>query len=671
MTYAPAAHDLRRALRVRAPASRPMRGLDALWADARDAALHRFVFHGSTIRDTRDALALEPSFAHTTDHALDESLAELRPLFRLGRATRAHRVRAVAALREVARRETGLLPHAGQIRAAFAMLRGRVAEVATGEGKTLAATMPGAIFAWRARGCHVVTANDYLAQRDAAWMKPVYARCGLRTAHISQDTPYDARRAAYRADIVYLTGKEAAADFLRDRLLAGRRARADRAAIDALCGCERPALHGLVMRGLAHAIVDEADAVLIDDAVTPLIIAGDRSDCAGRISDAHDLAAAHAQAAPVVEAMREGAHYRLDRARADVELTEAGRAHIDDLGATLGGLWRSPRRREEIVTQAVAARAFYFRGERYVVHDGRIVIIDESIGRLTPDRTWREGMHQAVEAKEGLAPTTPHDTLARVSFQRFFRLYGTLCGMTGTAHEARRELWRVYRLAVERVPTHKPCGRTVLPTRAFRREEDKLHAIIAETRDVREQGRPVLIGVRSVKDSVRLSALLDDAGIPHELLNAERHAEEARVIARAGAIGRVTVATSMAGRGTDIVLGEGVAAAGGLHVVAAERLGSSRLDRQLFGRCARQGDPGSVRVFVSLEDDAIARRAPLLAAALRRFSGERAGAPRAVAALSRYVQRRSERAAKRRRADVLRADDWLEERLGFAWADGW
>jgi preprotein translocase subunit SecA len=589
---------------------------------------------------------------------LRERAAELRELFRLGRERAEDLVSAYALVCEVAGRELGEVPFQCQVAGALGLHEGRVVEMATGEGKTLAATMPATVAGWRGKGCHVVTTNDYLAARDTEWMGPVYRFCGLRVANVEQGMLPPDRRAAYDADITYCTNKEVTADFLRDRLAAGRLRSPGSALLAEITG--GPAA-GLVMRrGLQCAVVDEADSILIDEAVTPLIISSDAPN--------PDQAEAFVQAAGMASELEPGRHYRVNRRYREVGLTRAGLARVAAAGAQLGGIWGGMRRSEELVVQALTARELYGRGEQYVVEDGKVVIVDEFTGRLMPDRTWRHGLHQAVEAKEGLEVNLPKDVHARISFQRFFRLYRSLAGMTGTAAESWLELWRVYHMPVVVIPTNRPCVRRRLPQRVFATAQARWAAVTDEIRREHELGRPVLVGTRSVAASEHLSRLLRAEGIAHNVLNATRHAEEARIVAEAGGAGRVTVATNMAGRGTDIKLGRGVAGAGGLHVIATERHEAGRIDRQLFGRSGRQGDPGSARAIVSLEDELVRRYAPHLSGSLRtRYAGtaqEVSGV--ATRALFGHAQRRAERLAGRRRQAVLRTDDWLDEFLGFA-----
>ena len=643
------------------PADKPLpRGLDAAW----DAALG--LARGLTPRRTRflrraaGVLTMEKEYADLMTARLREACDDLRAIFRRGRETPADLDRAFAVLREVAFRELGMRPFLVQVAGAMALEAGCVAEMATGEGKTLTATLPATIGGWRGRGCHVVTHNDYLAGRDADWMAATYRFCGLSVASIEQEMPPDARRAAYQADITYCTNKDVAADFLRDRLSLGRlqglpAALMARIAEGAGSGTDR-----LVQRGLHYAIVDEADSILIDEAVTPLIISGEAPN--------QEQVEAFVTAARLAGDLEEGRDFKVNVRWREVDFTAEGRRRLADLTSGLGGVWAGARRREELVVQALTARTFYHRDKQYVLEEEKVVIVDEFTGRLMPDREWRDGLHQAVSAKEAVKVQPPKDTYARISFQRFFRMYRKLGGMTGTAEEANREFWQIYHAPVVALPTNRPCARRVSPDRVYATAEAKWAAIVDEIRRTHEAGRPVLVGTRSVRASERLSVRLMEERLEHQVLNAVRHREEAQVVAGAGQPGRITVATNMAGRGTDIKLGAGVAERGGLHVIATERHEAGRIDRQLFGRCARQGDPGTAVAIVCLEDELLERYAPIVGGALRRRYGR---TDREISnSLTRHVfnaaQRRAERIALAQRKGVLRTDDWLDEYLGFA-----
>jgi preprotein translocase subunit SecA len=649
------------------------KNLDAAWNTALGWADRLRRRRANFVRRARRVERLEPRVRELSDARLHEEALELRDIFRRRRETPGDLERAFAVIREVAVRKLGERPFLVQIAGAFAIEAGCIAEMATGEGKTLTATLPATVAGWRGRGCHVITVNDYLAKRDAEWMGQIYSFCGLNVAHIVQEMEPPDRRAAYHADITYCTNKEVTADFLRDRLALGRLRGLPQALLSKIARGRGAGTDRLVQRGLHYAIIDEADSVLIDEAVTPLIISGDAPN--------EEQVEAFQQAAELAAQLDERRDYRVDVRHREVTFTRAGKERLGHLAEPLGGIWAGARRREELVNQALTALTFYVLDKQYVVapdekedSDGelKVVIVDEFTGRLMPDRTWRDGLHQAIEAKEGLVVNPPKDTYARVSFQRFFRMYRTLSGMTGTAAEAWKEFWQIYRLPTLVVPTNRPCVRTLEPDRVFATENAKWAAIVGEIERVHATGRPILVGTRSVRNSEHLSRLLQEKGLDHQVLNAVRHAEEAQVVAAAGQEGKITVATNMAGRGTNIRLGSGVVDKGGLHVIATERHESGRIDRQLFGRAARQGEPGSGVAIVSLEDELVTRHAAARSRMLRRRYGQ------ANAEISSWLnrrlfdsaQRRAERLALRQRKGVLRTDDWLDEYLGFAGKEG-
>jgi preprotein translocase subunit SecA len=381
--------------------------------------------------------------------------------------------------------------------------------------------------------------------------------------------------------------------------------------------------------------------------------------------------AAYEQAAQLAADLDSSDDYVLSAGQTGVQLTAAGKNRLAERTAALGGVWSGMRRREELVRQALVAKHIYRRDKHYVIEDDKVVIVDEFTGRLMPDRTWRHGLHQAIEAKEALPINLPKETYARISFQRFFRLYDRLSGMSGTVAESQAEMWHIYGLPVIPIPTHRPCRRTVLPDRVFTSAGAKWAVVVDAIMRVQRTGRPVLVGTGSIHESQQLSDRLASEGVDHHLLNALQHADEARIIAEAGQKQRVTVSTNMAGRGTDIKLGDGVAQLGGLHVIATARFSARRIDRQLAGRCARQGDPGSTQAFISLQDELIENSRWALAPIIRRwFSGQDSEITGPVwRRLITSIQRRAERVAFRLRRDVLAADNWLDEQLGFAAKD--
>ena len=634
-------------------------GIDALWDHVAGLAGRLLPRASKLMACAESIVAVEKKYRHLSDKQLQRLALSLGERFRLKRETARVREKALVILREVAARQTGLRPFSVQVAGALALEAGLIVEMATGEGKTLTAAM-GAVFAgWRGRGCHVITVNDYLAKRDASALTPFFAFCGLTVDYLETDMAPARRREAYRSDVTYATNKAVAADFLHDQLAVGRLRSSASAILQKITRGNGFDGGQLIQRGLACAIVDEADSVLIDEAATPLILSGE-----GQNPD--QLEAFH-QASRWAEKLDPNRDIIIDRHHREIELTSSGKARLSDLAAAAGGVWAGARRREELVVQALVAREFFLRDKQYVIENGKILIVDEFTGRLMPDRSWQNGLHQAIEAKEGLEINLPKETVARISFQRFFRLYEKLSGMTGTGLESRTEFWKIYRLPVVVIPKNRPCVRDDMPDHVYASATAKWAGVVEEIRRVHETGRPVLVGTRSVRDSEHLSRLLKDQRLPHRVLNAVRHEAEAEIVAQAGRSGHITVATNMAGRGTDIRLEAGVDSRGGLHVIATERHEAGRIDRQLYGRAGRQGDPGSARAFVSLEDDLLHRYARLLVSLLSRIGddGRREISSRVNRWVIGFAQRRAERAAHRRRTEVLRSDKWIDEHLGF------
>jgi preprotein translocase subunit SecA len=606
-------------------------------------------------RRTADIVAAVDSHARWVSGASDEELraraAALRPLLRRqGFDDLALAGEAFALVREAAGRATGMRHVDVQIVGAWAMLRGMIAEMNTGEGKSLTATLAAATAGLAGRAVHVVTVNDYLAERDSQEMAPVYERLGLTVGCVKQGQQPPERRAAYACDVAYCSNKEIAFDYLRDRLVLGGKPHPIAMRLGALDGGERG--ERLLLRGLQFAIVDEADSVLVDEARTPLILSG--------MSDDTGEEALHRKALDIAAQL--GADdYAIGEE--GVQISARGLRRLETLAKSLGRVWSGPRRREQLVRQALTALHVFERDKHYLVRDGKVMIIDEYTGRLMPDRAWEQGLHQLIEIKEECEVTARRDTLARISYQRFFRRYVHLCGMTGTAAEVVGELWAVYGLHVARIPTNRPVQRKHLPTRYFGSAEAKWRAVVQSIAARSRTGQPVLVGTRSVAASEKLAALLDEAGLAYRLLNARQDRDEAEIVARAGERGCITVATNMAGRGTDIRLAPGVRELGGLHVVSTELNDAARIDRQLYGRCGRQGDPGSCESILALEDDLVKSFLPLAAAALGRL-------PRLPAwlggALFRLAQWRAERTHSRARRDLLDLDEYLGDILAFS-----
>jgi preprotein translocase subunit SecA len=560
---------------------------------------------------------------------------------------------AFAVIREVSGRTLGMRHFDVQLLGGWAMMRGKVAEMETGEGKTLTATLSAATAALAGIPVHIITVNDFLVARDAAWMKPLYDVLGLSVGTILEGMSTTDRRHAYGCSITYCTNKQVVFDYLKDRMLLQQENRALHLKIEALHRAD-PRVSRLMMRGLCFAVVDEADSVLVDEARTPLIISGGRG--------AGDEERVYRQALDAARRMLAGRDYLVSERERHVDLTDLGRAQAARLTNRYGGVWNVAGHRENIVRQALAALHLHLRDKHYIVDEGQIRIVDEYTGRVMADRSWERGLHQMVEAKEGLDISGRQETLARISYQRFFRRYLRLAGMTGTAREVAGELWAVYGLNTVRIPTNRPQARKIHGDLLYPTSRAKWQAIAAQVAELHKSGRPVLVGTRSVADSEHLSGLLSEAGIQHSVLNARQNRTEAEIVAQAGQPGRVTVATNMAGRGTDIRLAPGVGEAGGLFVIASERHEAGRIDRQLFGRSGRQGDPGEGQAMVSLDDELVRSVFGSLLDRLR--SGHLPGWLGRM--LFSWAQRTTERRHSAIRKRLLHSDESLQDLLAFS-----
>ncbi|MFN4171154.1 MAG: translocase [Pseudorhodobacter sp.] len=599
------------------------------------------------------------AFADLSDGGLTESAKALRP--RLLHEGFGHRacIDAFALTREAAFRVLGFRHHPVQIIGARHILQGDLVEMATGEGKTATTVLAAAAAALAGIPVHVMTVNEYLRERDYETLAPIYALLGLSSAQVDPEMEAGAKLAAYAAAICHVTHKTLVFDYMRARLGQPELATVQRFAAARITGGATGPGAGLMPPALGFAIVDEADSVLIDEAQTPLIIAAPENR-----TRAEDCA----MALEVAAHLRSGAQFTLRADARRIDLTESGKTAVSDATARNGGLWEIPRAREELVVQALSALHLYKRDQHYILADGKVQIVDEFTGRVLADRQWQSGLHQMIETREGLEISAERNTLAQITFQEFFRRYLWFGGMSGTLAEVARECRRVYGRPVTRVPTNRRNCRRDLGTRLFLTEAVKLAAIAARAeRMVRKKGRPVLIGTRSVEVSERLSALLQERGVTHRVLNARQDADEADIIATAGEAGRITIATNMAGRGTDIKIGPEARRAGGLHVILTEFHESRRVDRQLFGRAGRQGDPGSIETMAALGDQVLRRFAPsgcaLVAWLVPRWGGRLPGFLAGL--LRRQAQARAERLAARNRAATLRRSDSLRRMLAF------
>jgi preprotein translocase subunit SecA len=632
------------ARRVKAP---ELKGLDQFFSGFVGWAKNKRRVLGGLMVQAARVEALEPEIHDLGAQRFAEAVGESRDLARLGRLEGAALDRAMAIAREAALRAIGLRPFPVQIAGALAMLQGLVTEMATGEGKTLTAALTAAIWGWHGKPVHIITVNDYLVARDAEEMGPVYRMLGLNVGHVIHETAGNDRFDHYRRNVVYVTSKELVADFLRDQIALGNLRSSTQTVVGMLmAGAQKSPL---LVPGLWKVIVDEADSLLIDEGVTPLIISN--------APEEEGNASLYERADAMASQLEIDRDFKIDWTLRQVDLTQRGEDRLDLLCEQDGGFWKGKRRREELVVQGLTARHCFTRGEHYLVTaDKKVQIIDEFTGRVLADRSWRHGLHQAIEVKEAVPVTADKENLARLSFQRFFRQYPIMSGMTGTAWEARAEMWQIYRRPMVRIPTNKPCIRKHLPLSMFDTLDEKWTAVVNRVCEINQTGAPVLVGTRSVLASEELSQRLAKLGKAHRVLNATQTAQEASIVAEAGQPGRITVATNMAGRGTDIKLGRGVAELGGLHVIATEPHSSGRVDRQLFGRAARQGDPGVAQMFACAQDDLLVRHVTRL-----RLSWRAIGASRLID----IAQSRAEKLARFNRQQVLRNDDWMDQSLPF------
>ena len=551
---------------------------------------------------------LEPKISRLSDDRLRAKTSELKERIERGESIEEILPEAFAVVRETAKRTLGERHYDVQLIGGIVLHRGKIAEMATGEGKTLVSTLPAYLNALEGKGVHIVTVNDYLAKRDREWMGVIYSFLGLSVGVILHELNDRERKEAYGCDITYGTNNEFGFDYLRDNM--------------------KFTLEDYVQRDLHYAIVDEVDSILIDEAETPLIISGPAEESTDKYYKINRI----------IPSLKQGADYQLEEKSHAAFLTEEGVAHVEKL-IHVENLY-DPRNIETLhhVNQGLRAHTLFKRDVDYVVKEGEVIIVDEFTGRLMPGRRWSDGLHQAVEAKENVRIENENQTLATVTFQNYFRMYKKLAGMTGTADTEAEEFRKIYNLDVVVIPTNMPLVRTNYPDVIYKTENEKFRAVVQEIKELYQAGRPVLVGTISIEKSERLSQLLKKQGVQHNVLNAKHHEREAEIIAQAGRVGAVTLSTNMAGRGTDILLGgnlkflaktlvkeeateetmkeatekalgivknekEKVIQVGGLHVLGTERHEARRIDNQLRGRSGRQGDPGSSRFFLSLEDD--------------------------------------------------------------------
>ncbi len=516
---------------------------------------------------------LEPEMQKLSDAELRAKTEEFRSRVASGQTLDQILPEAFAVCREAAKRTVKMRHYDSQILGGIVLHQGKIAEMATGEGKTLVATLPLYLNALEGKGAHLVTVNDYLARRDRNWMGPIYEFLGLTVGVVQHGMQEEEKLAAYRCDITYGTNNEFGFDYLRDNMTKD--------------------INHRFQRGHHYAIVDEVDSILIDEARTPLIISGPAEESTDK----------YYKIDKIIPNLKPEEHYKHDEKANTVNLTEEGVRACEDLLHVTSLYENTQIDLIHHINQALKAHVLFKLDEDYIVKDGKVIIVDEFTGRLMPGRRFSDGLHQALEAKEGVQIERENQTLATITLQNYFRMFKKLGGMTGTAATEAIEFKKIYKLDVVVVPTNRPCVRKDHSDVIYRTEREKFEAVVREISEIHKQGRPVLVGTISIEKSERLSRMLERQNLPHTVLNAKYHEKEAEIVSKAGQDSAITIATNMAGRGTDIVLGAGVAEKGGLAVIGTERHEARRIDNQLRGRCARQGDPGTAKFFIALEDD--------------------------------------------------------------------
>ena len=548
------------------------------------------------LNDASEIIRISETYVDLPDKKLKEKLKTLADKFALYRENQEDLFLAIALIRESSGRILGMKHHKVQIAAALALAKGHIAEMATGEGKTLSSVIPVILYAWRRRGVHVFTANEYLVKRDAQELSGLYRFCGLSTAFLQQELQTEERIEAYQKDIVYATQKDIAADFLKDSLQLKELKSLNHYLFDKISHQQNIKL--LNPKGCHYAVVDEIDSLLIDEADTPLILSGSPPS------------PDNSQQIKFQEAIQIARNFEEDRdflisyhqQGRSLNLSQKGKEKLLAQSQDMKGLWQAPKRSEELVCLALQALFLFKNGKDYIIDEGKIVIIDQKTGRLMPDRTWQRGLQQMIEYKEEIELQSNKVTFAKITFQNFFRLYKEISGLTGTASDASAEFFTVYNLKIVKIPLHQKKQRKLLENQIHHNFDSQIQSTLQSVASIIKRQQSLLIAVNTVTESERLAEKLREAGLEFFLLNAKKHREEAEIISKIGLSPSITICTNMAGRGTDINLSPELKKNGGLHIISLSANDSKRVERQLIGRCARQGDPGSFQKIYSLED---------------------------------------------------------------------
>ncbi|MAC85044.1 MAG: prepilin peptidase [Arcobacter sp.] len=558
------------------------------------------VNHKSLKKEAEKIYKLSIDYSSISDEELDEKVRFYHSKFKINKVNDNEFINALGIVVELAYRQLGKRAYVVQIMGTISLIRGFAIEMSTGEGKTITASIAAVILAWRGKPVHILTSNDYLASRDAEILKDLYNKANLSVGSIIGSSEKEYRKETYKKDIVYTTGKEVLADFLKDRMLEEENFCVNSFLIDKISN--KNISNDYLLRGLDVVIVDEADSVLADDAVTPLIISAKAENKV--------LQESVVVAYNIAKKLKKDVHYKIYEKFHDIVLLKEAIKEIESNSDALINIWRLKERREFLIKQALIARELYHNNKDYIIKDGKVVIIDEKTGRVMSERSWSNGLHQAIEVKEGLEVTEPTITYAKMSFQRFFRLYKHLCGMSGTIQNLKDEFWQIYSLKTIKIPTRVPSKMNILSDRLHLNKVERDVNLVEYIKDLNKKNIPVLVGVTTIKDSEFLALKLKEFNIECTLLNALHDEQEAEIISKAGRLKNVTIATNMAGRGTDIHIEDKVNGLGGLHVITLQRDVSRRIDLQFFGRCARQGQNGTAMSFLSLDDKIVQQYLP-------------------------------------------------------------
>ncbi len=627
------------------------KGIDTLIGKykARKSSVNQFVNQAEQVQKLVDSYT--PDIQSSLEWQIDQCKHDFINLVQLNDSAI---VNALSLLAIASSTVLGLKPHKVQLIAILALQKGYILEMDTGEGKTLVAGISAILYSWSNRPCHVLTVNDYLAQRDREFIEPLVNFCGLTCASVISEHQPQTRKLSYQADIVYAATHELLADFLKDKIALKNCKTLSQLVLN---NAFQRNTTSLITRGIHSVIVDEIDSILIDQSVSPLIIA--------QQTENKLLEDGVTRAKILVDLLFIDQHYHVDHEHKTINFTKQGLELISELSLTLPLIWQHESRRFELIEQAISAREFFLIDQHYIVEDQKVIIVDEFSGRKMPDRSWSLGLHQAIEAKELVPITMPNKTLERMSLQHFFRLFSRVSGISGTVLEAANELWHIYKLTTLKVPRNKPSQRLHEKTHLFKNKTLKWKFILMTIIEKHERGQPLLIGTRTIEDSETLAHYLSKEGLHYQLLNARYSEMEANIISSAGHFGNITIATNMAGRGTDIKIDETTSEVGGLFVIVTELHDSSRIDRQLIGRCARQGEKGAAQYLLSLEDQLLLDHLPKKLIVFLKYSLHWPLINYFTKLCFKYAQKNAEIKYYKQRQQVLHNDISLRESLSF------